>query len=190
LEKQDRRLKWMGVTAPAAVSAIFFIGQAVPTPRTVEAQKFVLKDAQGNVRGGMSTSAKGSELTLGNVKAQPMIRLVVSADSSDLHLFGCSKSSRNLSMDSGNPGISMIAAQGNGEARIAFNEYGPSFTLQDAKGFSTIVGAAPAEKADESQVWNCGRINARKSLKAIRSSLDGRRFSTRGRQRDCAQANA
>ena len=131
LEKQNRRLKWMGVTALAAVSAIFFTGQAAPTPRTVEAQKFVLKDAQGNVRGWMSTIGKGSELTLGNVKAQPMIRLVVSTDSSDLHLFGGPKSGLNLSMDSGNPDISMIAAQGNGEARIAFNEYGPSFTLQD-----------------------------------------------------------
>jgi hypothetical protein len=71
----------------------------------------------------------------------------VSTDSSDLHLFGGPKSGLNLSTDSGNPDISMIAAQGNGEARITFNEYGPSFTLQDATGFSTIVGGAPAEKA-------------------------------------------
>lgn len=40
----------------------------------------------------------------------------------------------------------MIAAHRNREARIAFSEYGPSFTLQDEKGFSTIVGAALAEK--------------------------------------------
>lgn len=146
LEKQNRRLKWVGVTALAAVSAIFVTGQAATTPRTVEAQRFVLKDAQGNVRGWMSTIGKGSELTLGNVNAQPMIRLVVSTDSSDLHLFGGPKSGLNLSVDSGNPDVSMVAAEGNGEARIAFSEYGPSFTLQDAKGLSTIVGAAPAEK--------------------------------------------
>jgi hypothetical protein len=147
LEKQNRRLKWISAAALAAVSFILLTGQAAPTPRTVEAQKFVLKDAQGNVRGWMSTIGKGSELTLGNVNAQPMIRLVVSTDSSDLHLFGGPKSGLNLSVDSGNPDISMIAAEGNGEARIAFSEHGPSFTLQDAKGFSTIVGAAPAEKA-------------------------------------------
>ena len=106
-----------------------------------------LKDAQGNVRGWMrSTIGKGSELTLGNVNAQPMVRLVVSTDSSDLHLFGGPKSGLNLSGDSGNPDISMITAEGNGEARIAFSEHGPSFTLQDAKGFSMIAGAAPAEK--------------------------------------------
>jgi hypothetical protein len=58
LEKQNRRLKWMSVTALAAVSAIFLTGQTTPTPRTVEAQKFVLKDAQGNVRGWMSTIGK------------------------------------------------------------------------------------------------------------------------------------
>lgn len=87
LGKQNRWLKWMGVIALAAVSAIFLTGQAAPTPRTAEAQKFVLKDAQGNVRSRMSTIGKGLELTLGNVNAQPMIRLVVSTDSSDLHLF-------------------------------------------------------------------------------------------------------
>jgi len=133
LEKRSRRLKWMGVTALATVSAIFLTGQAAPTPRTVEAQKFVLRDAQGNVRGWMGTIGKGSELTLGNVNTQPMIRLVVSTDSSDLHLFGGPKSGVNLSMDSGNPDISIIAAEGDGEARIALSEYGPSFTLQDAK---------------------------------------------------------
>jgi hypothetical protein len=113
---------------------MFFTGQAAPTPRTVEAHKFVLKDPQGNVRGWTSTIGKGSELTMGNVKA-PMIRLVVSTDSSDLHLFGFGgpKNGLNLSMDSENPDTSMIAAQGNGEARIAFNEFGPSFTLQHAK---------------------------------------------------------
>jgi hypothetical protein len=39
LEKQNRLLKWMGVTALAAISAIFLTGQATPTPRAVEAQK-------------------------------------------------------------------------------------------------------------------------------------------------------
>jgi len=146
LEKQNRRLKWMGVIALAAVSAIFLTGQAAPAPRTVEAEKFVLKDSQGNVRGWMSTIGKGSELTLGNVNAQPMMRLVVSTDSSDLHLFGGPKSGLNLSIDSGNPDISLVAPQGNGQARIAFGEHGPSFTLQDAEGFSTIVGVATTEE--------------------------------------------
>jgi hypothetical protein len=40
----------------------------------------------------------------------------------------------------------MIGAEGNGGARITFKEPGPSFTLEDAKGFSTIVGATQLEK--------------------------------------------
>ena len=87
-----------------------------------------------------------------------MVRLVVSTDSSDLHLFGGPKSGLNLSVDSENPDISMIAAEGNGEERIAFSEHGPSFTLQDAMGFSTIVGGARRENG-ESQVWNFGLIH-------------------------------
>jgi hypothetical protein len=41
----------------------------------------------------------------------------------------------------------MIAAEGNGEAGITFREFGPSLSLVDAKGFSTIVGATQLEKS-------------------------------------------
>jgi hypothetical protein len=94
----------------------------------------------------MGTIGKGSELILGNVNAQPMIRLIVSTDSSDMHFFGSAKSGMNLGLDSGSPGISMSGADGNGGARITFKEPGPSFTVEDAKGFSAIIGATQLEK--------------------------------------------
>jgi len=146
LEKQNRRLKWMGVTALAAASAIFLTGQAEPAPRTVEAQKFVLKDAQGNVRGWMSTIGKGSELTLEDVNAQPMIRLIVSTDTSDVHLFGGPKSGLDLSMDSGNPDISMMGAEGNGEARIAFGEHGRASLFRMQRDSRRLWGRRPPKK--------------------------------------------
>jgi len=116
-------------------------------PRVVEAQKFVLKDAEGNVRGWMGTIGKGSELILGNVNAQTMIRLIVSTDSSDLHLFGSRKSGMNLGPESATPDISMIGVDGNGGAKITFKEFGPSFALEDANGSSIIVGATQLEKS-------------------------------------------
>ena len=141
LEAQNRRLKWAGVTILATLSAVVLMGQAAPTPRVVEAQRFILKDSDGTVRGWMGTIGKGSEFTLGNVNAQPMMRLIVGTDASDLHFFGSRKSGMNLGLDSGNPDISMVGAEENGGARITFGKDGPTLTLEDAKGSSTIVGA-------------------------------------------------
>jgi hypothetical protein len=149
LEKQNERLKKLTTAILLLVSAVLLLGQAQPSPRVLEAQKFVLKDGDGRIRGWMGTIGNGSELTLGNVNAQPMIRLIVSKDSSDLHFFGARKSGMNLGLDSGDPDISIVGADGNGGARITFKETGPSLKLEDAKGFSTIVGAAQLEKSND-----------------------------------------
>jgi hypothetical protein len=146
LEAQNRRLRRGSVAIFAFLSAVILMGQAAPSPRVVEAQRFILKDTDGNVRGWMGTIGKGSELSLGNVNAQPMMRLIVSTDASDLHFFGSRKSGMNLGLDSGNPDISMMGAGGNGGARITFGKDGPALTLEDAKGFSAIMGTAQLEK--------------------------------------------
>jgi len=144
LEEQHRKLKWGGVTIFAAISAVVLMGQAVPSPRVVEAQKFILKDENGNVRGWMGVIGKGSELTLGNANAQPMMELMVSTDASDLHFFGSHKSGINLGVNSGDPALSMIDTEGN-EAGIALAKDGPSLALKDAKGFFTVVGTTQVE---------------------------------------------
>ena len=100
----------------------------------------------GTCEAGWEPSERGRELILGNVNAQPMMRLIVSTDASDLHFFGSRKSGMNLGLDSGKPDISLMGAEGNGGARITFGENGPTLTLEDAKEFSTIVGAAQLEK--------------------------------------------
>jgi hypothetical protein len=145
LEEQNRRLKRGGIAILAALSAVVSMGQAAPSPRVVEAQKFILKDANGNVRGWMGVIGNGSELTLGNANAQPMMGLMVSTDSSDLHFFGSRKSGMNLGVNSGDPAISMIDAEGNGGAGITFAKDGPSLTLEDRNGFSTVVGTTQLE---------------------------------------------
>ena len=146
LEEQNQRLKKLTTAILLLLSAVLLMGQAAPSPRVLEAQKFVLKDSDGKIRGWMGTIGNGTELTLGNVNAQPMIRLIVSTDSSDLHFFGSRKSGMNLGLDSGTPDISMIGAEGNGGAKITLKELGPSFSLEDVKGSSTIIGAAQLEK--------------------------------------------
>jgi hypothetical protein len=108
LEKRNRRLERGLIAAFTALSAIVVMGQAAPSPRIVEAQQFVLKDANGNVRGWLGAIGKGSELTLGNENAQPMISLEVSTDSGDLHFYGNRRSAMNLGTNSGNPSISIL----------------------------------------------------------------------------------
>jgi hypothetical protein len=145
LEGQNRRLKRGGAAILAALSTLVLMGQAAPSPRVVEAQRFVLKDANGNVRGWMGVIGKGSELTLGNVNAQPMMGLMVSEDSSDLHFFGSRKSGMTLGVNSGDPALSMMGAEGIGGAGITIAKDGPSLTLQDGRGFSAVVGTAQLE---------------------------------------------
>lgn len=146
LELQNRRLKRSGFAILVVLSAVILMGQVAPTPRVVEAQRFVIKDKDGKERGWLGTIGKGSQLTLGNVNAEPMMRLIVSTDASDLHFFGSRQSGMNLGVDSGNPDISIAGAEQSGEARLTFGEEGPSLKLEDAKGSSTILGAAELPK--------------------------------------------
>ena len=148
LEKQNRRLKWTGVAIAATFLSLWGVGaisQASPATGVIEAQKVIFKDAKGNVRGWIGVFGKGSELMLGNDQAQPMMRLLVSSDASDLHFFGSQNSGMNLGVDSGDPAVSMAGAGANGAAGIAFTKGGPNLTLKDRSGFSTIVGATELE---------------------------------------------
>jgi hypothetical protein len=87
LEKQNQRLKKFNIAMVIFLSAVLLMGQAAPPPKVLEAQRFVLKDSEGNVRGWMGTIGNGSELTLGNVNAQPMMKMIVSTEASDLHFW-------------------------------------------------------------------------------------------------------
>jgi hypothetical protein len=49
LEHENRRLKQFGITAMILIAAVLAMGQARP-PRTIEAEVFLLKDVDGNVK--------------------------------------------------------------------------------------------------------------------------------------------
>lgn len=50
LERENRRLKGAGTALVLGLVAILLMGQALPKGRTVEAEKFVLKDKAGKIR--------------------------------------------------------------------------------------------------------------------------------------------
>jgi hypothetical protein len=141
LEAQNRRLKQGAAAILIALSALVLMAQSAPPSRIVEAQKFVLKDTKGNVRAWLGVIGEGSELILGNSNQQPRMSLEVSVDAADLHFFGSRKGGMTLGVNSGEPAISLVGANGNGGAELSFAGNGPGLTLHDAKGLSTIVGA-------------------------------------------------
>ena len=152
LERQNRRLQRGIFAALAALTGLVVMGQARPSRTIVEAQEFVLKDSNGAIRGRLGVLGKeGSELTLGNSNAQPMMSLRVSADSGDLHFYGSRRSGMNLGVNSGNPSISIADAEGQGSAGLTFGKTGPSLRLADGEGFSTVVGTSQIEKPGEGQ---------------------------------------
>lgn len=142
LEAQNRKLKRGGVCLLAVFSAFLFMGQAAPAPQVIEAQRFVLKDAKGNVRAWLGLFGKGSELVLGNVNKEPKMSLKVSEDASDLHFYGGDHSGMNLGLDLGKPAIAMAASEAGGTAEISFSTTGPAMSLHDGQGFSTTIGAS------------------------------------------------
>ncbi len=142
LEAQNRRLKWSGLSLLAAFSAIGLMGQAAPTPKVIEAQRFVLKDAHGEVRAWLGLFGQGSELILGDANKEPKLTLKVSEEASDLHFYGEEHSGMNLGLDLGNPAISMAGSDGEGKADLAVSTSGPAMTVEDGEGFSAILGAA------------------------------------------------
>ena len=61
VEKQNRRLKSVGIAVLLLVSAVLVIGQAVPKePILLEAEAFILRDKNGNVRAGLMLNEDGS----------------------------------------------------------------------------------------------------------------------------------
>jgi hypothetical protein len=151
LEAQNRRLKWSGLSLLAVLSAFVLMGQTAPTPQVIEAQRFVLKDAKGNVRAWLGLFGKGSEIILGDTNKEPKMTLKVSEDASDLHFYGGEHSGMNLGVDLGYPAISMAGTDGNGRVDIAVSTSGPAIKAQDEKGFSTILGAAQLKASPGAQ---------------------------------------
>ncbi len=76
LEKANRRLKLAGVLVLALVGCLLLLGVASPK-RTVEAEEFILRDANGELRVNLSMTAEGPALIF--VDANRVTRVVLMA---------------------------------------------------------------------------------------------------------------
>lgn len=152
-ERQNRRLKQAALAVLILFAAAFMMGQARPT-RTTEANKFVLRDADGRVRAELSMFADRPTLTFRDAKGFPVasiagaddpfltlnragsneqVELLSSKDHYGLALYG--KTVRaGLAVTKGSPGLDIFDEAGKERAMINLAGGDPSFVLFDANG--------------------------------------------------------
>jgi hypothetical protein len=154
LEAQNRRLKRAGVGALVIAAAVLLMGQARPV-RTVEAQNFLLKDANGTVRARLSIEladrptlslldAHGSPLvslaggqdpflTLNRAGSEEQVTISVSRELSGLAVYGKDKGGpyhglqAGLGVVKGTPGVDL------------FGEHGEQVTLNLETGMPKLL---------------------------------------------------
>ena len=95
LERETRRLKLTGIGILMAITAVVLMGQAMAKQETkvIEAERFILKDAEGRDRGGLQVMADGRPiLRLADEKGWPRAELVVlSNDTPALYFYDYQK---------------------------------------------------------------------------------------------------
>lgn len=131
LERENRWLKRIGAVVLAGLTAVILTGQATlrKVPRVVEAEKFVLKDAKGDVRGMLMMAPDGSPSLA--LFGQGTVLLSVGADGEpSLALLGKDKkgvAAIGVGSD-GSPGLAIMDKSGKLRAAMGSVKHGPTRT--------------------------------------------------------------
>ncbi len=137
MERQNRRLKRMGMVILAGATVLTLMGQA-RLSRTVEAEKFILKDASGKVRAEIGMGEKGPALRFRAEDGKFRIGLGLVGDEH---------------------GLFLLDANERKQATLGVGSLGPALMLYDNKGkrrmvFGMSKGAQPLfELAGTNEVW-------------------------------------
>jgi len=85
LERENLRLKRIGITLLVVIAAILVMGQS-PSTRTVEAESFILKGSDGNVRARLGTKDGSTEFVFYNDAGQSRVAIKSDADGEGLEM--------------------------------------------------------------------------------------------------------
>jgi hypothetical protein len=169
LEKQNRIFRLVGVGLLIAVGVLFFMGQASPKrggidEKLITTQKLILTDAAGNTKGRLVADQKGARLEF--FGSHENSRLVLDADTDEPGIFlQHDITGRFVSLDTkqtgagltvgdsagvrvdllllpSGPALSLRRTGGENGATLSYTESGPSLQLEDAQGYSSVVGSA------------------------------------------------
>ena len=155
VEKQNRRLKQAGATVLTLCAAFVLMGQTSPKSRTVEAEEFIVRDANGEMQMVLNTVegrpfislydantarvvlciSKGPALILRDANGTERASLGLVDGKSVLTLRDANEQARAvLWMEDTGPGLALYDANGTFGVGMLVNKNGPDFTLQDANG--------------------------------------------------------
>jgi hypothetical protein len=144
LERQNRRLKLAAIATVTVVGALLLMGQARPA-RTIEAERFVVKDSSGAVRAQLAAEGTDVRLVLYDTKGESRASLYVVPDGPGLMLTGSGqKPYVRLSMSEkrGDSGLEIADANAVKRAALLFHpheEGEPCLVLQDANGTPRVA---------------------------------------------------
>lgn len=138
LEKENRWMKRGGCVVLLGIVSAMLMGQARPS-RTVEADKFVLKDSNGRTRAEMSFWQDDPLLTFYDIDGKRTLGL--SGTVLALGQSNVKGNSYRAKIDLG--GLSFVDPDG--KLRIVLNAVRPGIGLTDAEGFSANFGRTDVE---------------------------------------------
>lgn len=113
LEKQNRWLKKAILLVAIVAGSTVFMGQVLPKSHVLEAEKFVLVDAEGKVRGMLSVGSDGPHLLLADATQKAQVKLIATRFGPNLWLYdtkGVMRAMLNVSADG--PHLAMYAEDG------------------------------------------------------------------------------
>jgi len=172
LERQNRRLKRAGLAALVLVGSTLLASFTVQGPAkpvavtpTLEAQRFVLKNARGEPRAELTLDNDEPRLDLDDAKGHPHILLRVSRGIPELALVGSGtrptvhlyvvgewshvalsrphgKGGILLSTNPTGSGVRLYDADDKPAVELSLTSGGPSLELTDTAGFKAVLGTA------------------------------------------------
>jgi hypothetical protein len=162
LEEQNRRLKRSALAGLVVIASLGLMGQTqrkttprvpAPTPspapvmpKNIEAESFVLKDANGHVRAELSMSGTGPSLKLRDQGGTALVTLSLNdaAPGGPFLLLSDPQHHAGLSMsvlEGAGSQLSLSGERADIQAHIGVTPDGTTLALSDQDGFSTNIGS-------------------------------------------------
>jgi|HubBroStandDraft_5_1064220.scaffolds.fasta_scaffold219024_2 hypothetical protein len=173
IERENRRLKQIGLVAIVLSTLMLLMGQAHPANQTVEAEKFILKDSNGIIRARLQLepgdkptlslldasgfplvslgAGKSPFLSLCQGKCESQVQIgAFHDDVFGLALYGKDRGPMHglrasVGMVNGVPGFDLFSEDATEHALLDLQTTGPKFELGDTQGFSTVIGDSELE---------------------------------------------
>lgn len=138
LERENRRIKKIGIVAIVFVSILFVSGQA-KTNKVIEANEFRVVDASGKVLGTLGLSESGATLRLNDTTGKVSAVLGANSIGSTVALLNSNAGASTFFVTSPG-GLNMYGPSGNIKATVEESGPGPNVAVADKEGYSSILG--------------------------------------------------